>query len=423
MKRSFALFFLFATSLFADEEIVVKVGRTSTLSPLHFTALQGKNSGLEASYLKELESIVRFDFSHNGKTTLSASSNFDFELKGTVKDKKLSLSLSSTKEKKMRAVEDISLTGKLAEDRRKIHAAVDQLFEATFHEKGIASTHILYTVRKRTGSDSNEWKTEVYECDYDGANSRQVTREGKLCVTPTYIAHTPHFLYVSYRTGQPKLYLASLKEGVSKRVTLIKGNQLMPVLSPKGDLLAFVCDILGNPELFVQRFDVQKGEILGKPWQVTALPTGAQGSPTFSPDGKKMAFVSNKDGAARIYVADVPSPGSSAKTLKLTLISKQSRENTCPAWSPDGTKLAYSSKSKGSPRQIWIYEFKTNKETQLTQGQGDKENAAWAKNSQHLVFHSSTKDTSELCWINLEEKESVKITNGSGEKRFPSWEK
>lgn len=107
--------------------------------------------------------------------------------------------------------------------------------------------------------------------------------------------------------------------------------------------------------------------------------------------------------------------------LKPQIISKKTRENTCPAWSPDGKKIAYSAISSGV-RQIFIYDIERGTETQLTDGYGHKENPTWAPNSLHLMFNSTTPDSSELFMINLNQKKGVKVTRGSGEKRFPAWE-
>jgi TolB protein len=145
------------------------------------------------------------------------------------------------------------------------------------------------------------------------------------------------------------------------------------------------------------------------------------GFPNFRPDGKKIAFVSNKDGSPKIYVIDIPEAGMSLKNIHPVLISKRNRENSAPAWSPDGTKIAYCSR-QGSDRQIWIYDFTANQERQVTQGAGNKENPSWAPNSLHLVYNSSDGNKSELYLINLNQSDAIQITSGQGEKRFPAWE-
>jgi TolB protein len=102
------------------------------------------------------------------------------------------------------------------------------------------------------------------------------------------------------------------------------------------------------------------------------------------------------------------------------MISKQNRENSCPAWSPDGTKLAYSAKTNGI-RQIWIYDFGKGEEWQLTSGSGHKENPAWAPDSRHIIFNSTDDHTSELYIVNLSQPEALKISRGTGKKHYPTW--
>ncbi len=173
----------------------------------------------------------------------------------------------------------------------------------------------------------------------------------------------------------------------------------MPTLTRQRDKVAFISDVTGNPDLFVQEFNPDAGA-MGKPQQIFSSLKATQGSPTFSPDGKQIAFVSNKDGSPKIYVMDVPAPGTPLKDIKAQLATKHSTESSAPTWSPDGTKLAYCAKTGGF-RQIWGYDFSTKEERQLTQGVSNKENPTWAPNSLHLIYNSSDADASELYLINL----------------------
>jgi TolB protein len=195
----------------------------------------------------------------------------------------------------------------------------------------------------------------------------------------------------------------------------------MPAVSRQRDKIAFICDITGNPDLFIQDFSPDTGAT-DKPRQIFATYKATQGTPAFSPDGKQIAFVSNKDGSPRIYVMDIPPPGKSLKDIQAKLLSKYSKESTAPSWSPDGTKIAYCAMTNGT-RQIWMFDLTKNEERQLTQGAGNKENPSWAPNSVHLVFNTNDIDKeSSLYMMNINQPGVVKISSGRGDKRFPNWE-
>jgi TolB protein len=432
-----------------NQPIVVKLATESSLAPLYLLPFIDEQSDLSTSYTQQLERILTFDLNHNGATfvakrtsdndQLGLGGSFNqiglvsswkarhifYVIKARIEAQSLSILMLDVQNQSLKTSEPLSLTGDLGEDRRTIHRLADIIHKALLGTEGIASTHVLYTIKTHNSQDSSKWISEVWESDYDGGNVRKLTQERSTCVTPVYLPPKPGFntggfLYVSYQLGQPKIFVASLKEGKTSRLTYLRGNQLMPAISRQRDNVAFICDVTGNPDLFLQPFSPEKGA-LGKPQQIFSARQATQGSPTFSPDGKQIAFVSDKDGSPKIYVIQIPTPGTELKDIKATLISKSNRENSAPSWSPDGTKLAYCARTKGE-RQIWVYDFKTNQEKQITQGAGHKENPSWAPNSLHLVFNSSDHNSCELFIINLNQSEATQITFGSGEKRFPNWE-
>lgn len=437
------------SKLYADEDndtIVVKLATESKLMPLYMSSFLEDNSGLEKNHIAQLEKILSFDLNHNGMTytvkhtqeqdQLSDLKNFEnmgnandwlklnvfYVLKVKVNNKQISARLLSVNSNTFKAIDGLSLSGDLAQDRRQIHRLADSIFKTLFNTDGVANTKIIYTVK--TSITGQKPTSEIWEMDYDGGNGRQITNEKALIVTPTYIPPKTGFMsgsimYSSYKSGQSKLYVASTKDGVGQRLSLLKGNQLMPTVSRQRDKIAFICDYTGNPDLFLQSFDAEKG-LIGKPQQIFATHLATQGTPTFSPDGKQIAFVSNKDGSPRIYMMDIPEPGASIKNIRPFLVSKMNRDNTAPTWSPDGTKIAYCSNTQGT-RQIWIYDFETNQEQQITSGGSHKENPTWGPNSLHLIFNS-TGNICDLYLINLNQPEAVKITKGTGDKRFPCWE-
>lgn len=456
MKKN-VLFFLFITcsllvrygNAFEDEDsITVGLSTETALDPLYLTSIINNQSAFDEDHIKQLEKVLSFDLQHNGRTFLIQKSseqeryatagkfeqmgfpaewkkqNIFYVVKPRISGKTVSAMMLDTHKQLLKKTDPITLTGDLSQDRRLIHKLADSIYKGLFDSEGIASTKIIYTVKNISGKD--EGLSEIWESDYDGGNPRQITHLNTLCVSPVYIPPKPGYvasnvLYTSYQLGQPKIYIGSLKGGsTAQRLSYMRGNQLMPAISRQRDKIAFISDVTGNPDLFLLSFSTESGAI-GKPQQIFSAKQATQGSPTFSPEGERIAFVSNKAGSPRVYVIDVPEPGASLKNIKATLISKQNRESTAPSWSPDGTKIAYCSRQQGD-RQIWIYDFRTGQEKQVTKGPGNKENPSWAPNSLHLVFNTADRDRNDIHIISLNESESVKITSSKGQSSYPSWE-
>jgi TolB protein len=429
-----------------NKEIFVELSTEKQLLPTYIAQWRTQRSLLPAAYLEKLRDILIFDIGHNGSNEvvetqkmaqLAAAEpvtgpyngaewrklNLLYLVRVAVDGHTLQAVVYSIGNREVKRFEEITLTGSLDRDRGEIHTLADAIHRELFGVEGIAATRFLYTVRTE-GATSADAVSEVWVADCDGSNKRQVTREGSLCVTPTFLPPNAgfasgSFFYVSYRMGVPKVYVASLQDGAGRRFSYLRGNQLMPAISAQRDQVAFISDAGGNPDLFLQKFSPDVGA-LGKPRQIFAAARGAQASPSFSPDGSRIAFVSNKDGSPRIYVMSIPPVGASSTELSPTLITRRNHGNTSPAWSPDGTKLAYSATTQGT-RQIWVYDFDSGEESQVTQGPGHKENPTWAPNSLHLLYNSEGKLGSEIFMITLNQRTPVRVISGC-DARFPSWE-
>ncbi len=399
-------------TLYAEEkELVIPLATRTFLSSVHL------NSPLN----KELSDILTLDLNNNGSTYVSSEKTSDFRIDIEKVGTGFIATVFLARRDMTKSFGPYQLSGKLASDRRVIHRFSDAFTALVSGKAGIAASRILYALQVPEGT---EWKSEIWETDYDGENRRQITQEKSYCITPTFFpckgSFTENkFLYVNYKNGQPKIYISSFDKGQGTPLVSLRGNQLLPAISKKGDMMAFISDAGGRADLFVQPFSKAHGPI-GKPMQAFSFPRSVQASPTFRPDGKKIAFVSDKNGTPRIFLINTPLPGKDSKPRPLC-ITKKYRHNTCPAWSPDGTKLAYSAIVDGT-RQIMVYDFLTKEEIQLTVGKSHKENPSWAPNSLHLIYNTVDPSSSELFIINLKQKESLQITSGAGKKHYPAWE-
>jgi len=422
------VFFFFVFFSRGEGETVVPLPTQESFSLVHVSSVVSTTSSFSPSYLEKVRAVLVDDINCNGSCTIVQEvAQSDFVIKIQLLKQKIQVSVIAKREGFTRSLPYEKLSGAYYSDRSVMHRISDKLTKIMTGKEGIANSRILYAMQRTDASKgtvkTSAWKSEIWEADYDGYNPKQITHENSYCITPIFFPikgdfTNNKFLYVNYKLGQPKIYLGSFDQTTGKPCIDLRGNQLLPAISKKGDMIAFISDASGRADLFVQPFSPHRGPI-GKPIQTFSFPRSVQASPTFCPNGRKIAFVSDKEGTPRIFIIDTPSPGKIFRPIVVPL-THALQQNICPSWSPDGTKLAYSAMIDGS-RQIMLYDFCLQKEIQLTKGKEHKENPAWAGNSMHIVYNTVGASSSELFLIDIKKKEPKQITGGPGKKHYPSW--
>ncbi|WNF48474.1 Tol-Pal system beta propeller repeat protein TolB [Pseudomonas sp. SG20056] len=129
----------------------------------------------------------------------------------------------------------------------------------------------------------------------------------------------------------------------ARAVTLLQSREpiLSPSFAPDGRRIAYVSFEQKRPRIFVQHIDTGRRE------QITNF-EGLNGAPAWSPDGNRLAFVLSRDGNPEIYVMDMG-------TRQLRRVTNQPSIDTEPFWGKDGQTLYFTSDRSGKP-QI----YKTN---------------------------------------------------------------
>ena len=111
---------------------------------------------------------------------------------------------------------------------------------------------------------------------------------------------------------------------------------LSPTWSPDGRKLAYVSFERGNSAIYVQ--DISTGAR-----QLVSSFRGINGAPSFSPDGSKLALALSRSGNPEIYVMDLGS-------RQLTQLTNHFGIDTEPTWSPDGKTIYFTSDRGGRPQ-------------------------------------------------------------------------
>ena len=108
------------------------------------------------------------------------------------------------------------------------------------------------------------------------------------------------------------------------------------------------------------------------------------GRPVWSPDGRRIAFSSNRDGKNEIYVMDAD--GSNVKRLTDNLA-----DDVNPMWSPDGHRIIFDSERDGN-REIYVMDTDGGNQLRLTRNNALDSTAAWSPDG-NLIAFASNRDT------------------------------
>jgi tricorn protease len=164
-----------------------------------------------------------------------------------------------------------------------------------------------------------------------------------------------------------------------------------PSWSPDGKQIAYFSDEPGEYELHLHN---QSG--LGT---VTKIPLGNPPAffyePVWSPDSKKIAYTDNR---FKVWYIDLEKK----QPVEIDTDTYQTPfRDLSPAWSPDNKWIAYNKILRNHLRAVFVYSLESGKSTQITDGLSDADYAQWDKNGKYLYFTASTNRGLSTAWLDM----------------------
>jgi Tol biopolymer transport system component len=157
------------------------------------------------------------------------------------------------------------------------------------------------------------------------------------------------------------------------RLTDQEGSESFPSLSPDGNFLLYVKSVDGNADIYLQRVGG------GNPVNLTPDSPQDDTQPAVSPDGQRIAFRSQRDGGGLFLMG---ATGESARRLTDFGFN--------PAWSPDGRRIAFATEGVAGPlartrsSQLWVVEVATGRKQLVAET--DAVQPSWSPHGHRIAY-------------------------------------
>ena len=220
--------------------------------------------------------------------------------------------------------------------------------------------------------------------------------------------------FVSSRSGSKEIWAMDYDGQNQHQVTHLGTVSLSPRISPDNSRIAFAS--LGREGWAIRMYSLEINRLVSFP---AGVASGLNQSPAWSGDGTKIAFSSSRSGGSEIWVADT----GGANLRRLTNFAGP---DASPTWNPrTGEQLAWVSGRTGLPQ---IYTMNADgAEVQRLTDSGYAISPAWSPSGLFLTFSWNRKygpgapGGQDIYVMDLASKRWLQLTHDAGSNDFPSW--
>jgi TolB protein len=421
LKLLLAAVAAFPAVLAAQGQVTLRTGLVYEPDPLRTVAVLPVRGGPYADSLLE---IVQRDLQYSDRLSmlrLNAGDNALFydKFRGvsydyfsglnamyvvemTAAQGRVSMRVHDVGRRRVTATADFALpvTGLSRDWRMAVHTASDSAVAIlTEGPRGVAATRIAY-VRGQT----------IRMVDSDGANDVQIPADSN-ATSPSWDPAGRRLVYNTY--------------GSNARIIMtdLAGNDR--IIQPKIRNVSPTTPIFtrdGNAVIYARSDDDSYSTLWRVPLnggapELIERARGISSSPSLSPDGRRIAIMTDRIGHNEVYIIDADG----TNPVWITQIAGDLNESSYrgePDWSPDGVTVALQSRVSGS-FQIMTVNMRDNVATLVT-SEGENQSPSWAPDGRHIVYTSNRSGSDQLWIRDIRSGVTRQLTNQSGAK-YGAW--
>ncbi|HXJ17127.1 MAG TPA: protein kinase, partial [Candidatus Polarisedimenticolia bacterium] len=228
----------------------------------------------------------------------------------------------------------------------------------------------------------------------------------------TWTPDGTHLIYSAYGGGTSRLWKIPVAGGEAERLSVGTWDASEPVLSQDGHRLAYVQTTFDTN---IWRFAVPGSPGRARPPTRLIASTQYDGSPQYSPDGKRIVFSSGRSGSVEVWVSE--SDGSNA--IQLTHFGGP--EAGTPRWSPGGRQIAFDCYASGNG-DIYVISPEGGEPRRLTTESSNEYVPSWSRDGRWIYFASDQTGAWQVWKMPAKGGKAIQVTKGGGFAAFESYD-
>jgi hypothetical protein len=275
--------------------------------------------------------------------------------------------------------------------------------------------------------DLPEW--QIFVMNTDGSNRQRLTFTSNEDITPAWSPDGKRIAYVSKRGDDRDIFVMPAPgadsiagqateqyEARAVNITQNPSNDWTEGWSPDSQRISFSSNRAGYWEIFIIGAD---GAGLQ---QITDDGIGRL-SPVWSPDGKTMAYSAKHEGNWDVYTMPAPAPdGTVSQPLQERRLTSAEGNDLAPMYSPDGRRIAFESNRDGNS-EIYVMNADGSNQRNLTNfASANDHGPVWSPDGRQILFYSSRSGNWDIFLMTADGKNVVNLTNTPDvDEQEPSW--
>jgi len=272
---------------------------------------------------------------------------------------------------------------------------------------------------------------DIYVIHANGSEVINLTDDPAEDWVPAWSPDGQWITYHSKRDGNWDLYVISAEcvwsgDGCAPepiRLTDDPADDAEPAWSPDGHYIAFRSNRDDNGEIYLLQMPDAGEDIVIDELELTRLTDDPawDSDPDWSPDGSQIVFESTRDGNWEIYRMpfsgkNFPEEDDYPNVVRLT---DDAGNNWAPAWSPDGRRIAFTTDRDGN-NEIYVMDADGSQLVNLTNNPADDRMPTWSPDSQNIAFISNRDDNYEIYIMDEDGKNLVNVTRSPYDEYVPN---